>query len=245
MKDRVEPLRVLLVGRGRMGRLVESLASSHGVVVKGMLGHDREANAAALERLEGIDVAIDFSTAEAVPENFPRLAVARCDVVIGTTGWQAYTDLLRRIAADAGIGVVAAPNFSIGASLFAAIVSRAAELASEQEEYGAWIHERHHAAKKDAPSGTALALERTMRDAGLTRAIDVSSSRVGSVPGLHEVGFDGRFDTITLTHNVRDRRTFAAGALEAARWVHGRQGWFSMRDMLMTRANAAQGANQR
>lgn len=238
MDDRAEPLRVLLLGRGRMGRLVESLAPAHRVVVVGMLGSDRNATTAALRRLEGVDVGIDFSTAEAVAENFPLLAAAGCGVVIGTTGWLAHEDRLRRIAADAGIGVVAAPNFSIGANLFAAIVEHAAGLACDQPEYGAWIHERHHAAKKDAPSGTALALGRAMRNAGLTRAIDVSSSRVGSVPGLHEVGFDGPFDTITLTHNVRDRRTFAAGALEAARWIRGRRGWFSMRDVLMTQANA-------
>lgn len=241
MNERASPLRVLLVGRGRMGRLVESLAPDHRVVVTGRLGSDRAANAAALERIEDVDVAIDFSTAEAVVENLPRLAAARCDVVIGTTGWSEHAEHLRRIARQAGIGVVAAPNFSIGANLFAAVVARAAELVSDQREYGAWIHDRHHAAKRDAPSGTALALEQAMRGTGFERRIDVSSSRAGSVPGTHEVGFDGPFDTITLTHTVRDRRTFAAGALEAAWWIKGRKGWFSMQDVLTDTGHQSSG----
>jgi 4-hydroxy-tetrahydrodipicolinate reductase len=97
---------------------------------------------------------------------------------------------------------------------------------------GAWIHEAHHAAKVDAPSGTALALRAAMEQAGYQAAIDVSSTRAGSIPGTHTVGFDSAADTITLTHTTRDRSVFARGALEAARWLHGRRGWFSMKDVL-------------
>ena len=100
------------------------------------------------------------------------------------------------------------------------------------EEFGAWIHEVHHAAKVDAPSGTALALQREMTRHGYARTIDMASTRVGAAPGTHTVGFDGPSETIALTHTTRDRATFARGALEAARWVQGRHGWFSMRDVL-------------
>ena len=139
---------------------------------------------------------------------------------------------MRRIAQDAGIGVVAAANFSLGVNLFQMIVEQAARLFAPHDGFGAWIHEAHHAAKKDAPSGTALVLERALRDEGYTRPIDMSSTRAGSIPGTHTVGFDGAFETVTLTHTARDRATFAVGALAAARWVVGRRGWYSMRDVL-------------
>jgi 4-hydroxy-tetrahydrodipicolinate reductase len=111
------------------------------------------------------------------------------------------------------------------------VVERAAT-AFAPLDVGAWIHESHHAAKKDAPSGTALLLRAAMERAGYSRHIDVSSTRVGSIPGTHVVGFDGPAETVTFTHTVRDRAVFAHGALEAAKWVKGRRGWFSMRDMI-------------
>ena len=105
-------------------------------------------------------------------------------------------------------------------------------LFARYDDFGSWIHEGHHAAKQDAPSGTALALRNAMQGAGYARDIDMSSTRAGRMPGMHTVGYDGPFDTVTLTHTARDRATFARGALEAARWVSGRRGWFSMRDVL-------------
>ena len=120
--------------------------------------------------------------------------------------------------------MVAAPNFALGVNLFVALAERAAELFGPQPEFGAWIHEAHHAAKRDAPSGTALLLEaRDERAARSIAPIDVSSTRAGSIPGTHTVGFDAAGETITLTHTARDRSGFARGALEAARWVHGKQ----------------------
>jgi 4-hydroxy-tetrahydrodipicolinate reductase len=100
------------------------------------------------------------------------------------------------------------------------------------DEYGAWIHEAHHSAKRDAPSGTALMLRDAMVNAGFGRTIDISSTRAGRIPGIHTIGFDAASDTIELTHTARDRRGFAAGALLAAKWIHGRRGWFTMADVL-------------
>ncbi len=168
----------------------------------------------------------------AVEQNLPRLAALGINTVIGTTGWDDSAGRLRQLVTDANIGVLAAPNFSTGVVLFGEIVRRASELIGSQDDYGAWIHELHHAKKRDQPSGTALWLEQTLRGTGYPRGIDVSSSRVGSIPGTHTVGFDGPSETITLTHTVRDRGTFARGALVAAKWLHGRRGWFTMRDCL-------------
>ena len=116
--------------------------------------------------------------------------------------------------------------------LFEAIVAHAARLFAPQGDFGAFLHEAHHAAKKDAPSGTALLLKRAMEQAGFPRPIDVSSTRAGFIPGTHTIGFDGPAETITLTHAARDRTAFARGALTAAQWVQGKRGWFTMKDVL-------------
>lgn len=222
-------VRVLIVGYGRMGKLVESLCPEFGIDVAGTIDID-EANAP--ERWPAADVAIDFSVADAVPDNLRRLAARGTNVVIGTTGWGPREAELRREVEVKGIGVVAAPNFALGVNLFAALAGRAAELFGPHGGFGAWIHEAHHAAKKDAPSGTALQLQAVLRDHGYDRPIDVSSTRAGSIPGTHTIGFDAAGETITLTHTARDRSGFARGALAAATWVNGRKGWFTMRDVL-------------
>ena len=220
------PLRVLLVGHGRMGRLVESLAPDYGVDVVGSVaraaGHDPATWPAA-------EVAIDFSTADAVPVNARALAARGVSLVIGTTGWQREEDSLRKDLLAHNVGVIAAPNFAIGVNLFLAITERSAQLLGEHG-FASWIHEAHHAAKKDAPSGTALAIKRIVEASGAT--VDVSATRAGHIPGTHTLGFDSPAETITLTHTARDRTAFAGGALQAAKWINGRQGWFSMRDML-------------
>jgi 4-hydroxy-tetrahydrodipicolinate reductase len=212
-----------------MGRLVESLAPEYGFAVAGAI--DRESSARP-ETWPAAEVAIDFSLGEAVPMNFPRLAERGMNVVVGATGWQDRDGVLRRQAEARGIAVVAAPNFAVGVNLFVALVERAAELWKEQGAFGAWLHELHHAAKRDAPSGTALALEAALRDHGYDRPIDVSSTRAGHIPGTHTIGFDAAAETITLTHATRDRAVFARGALQAAAWLQGRRGWFTMRDVL-------------
>jgi len=227
-------MRILLLGHGRMGKLVESLAPEYGAEVAGVLDETNNVNGEALVpgKWDGVEVAIDFSTADAVEPNVKRLAELGINAVIGTTGWDDVRPRVREIAAAANIGVVASPNFSPGVILFNEMVRRAAAALAVRDDYGAWIHEAHHAAKKDAPSGTALALERTMRGAGYARPIDMSSTRAGRIPGTHTVGFDGPSDTISLTHAARDRGAFARGALLAASWIRGRSGWFTMQDVL-------------
>ena len=225
-------MRILLLGHGRMGRLVESLAPSYGAAIAGVIDEHSGERAIAEGEYGPVDVAIDFTLADAVVKNLPQLAERRINVVIGTTGWQQQEASLRAIAKQAGIGVLAAANFSVGMNVFQLAVEEASRHFAGQVEVGAWIHESHHAAKKDAPSGTAIAIKTGMQQAGFSRPIDVSSTRVGSVPGTHTVGFDGPSETIEFTHTVRDRAVFARGALIAAKWLVGRQGWFSIRDFL-------------
>ncbi len=225
-------MRLLLVGHGRMGKLVEKLAPEYLASIAGVVT-SRDGESALAERDFGpVDVAIDFTQAEAVARNLPLIAKRGINIVIGTTGWAGHDQKMREAASRHGIGVVAAANFSLGLNVFQLIVEEAARRFAVHKAYGAWIHELHHAAKKDAPSGTALQLQAAMTGAGYGHPIDVSSTRAGSMPGTHTVGFDGPSDTVTLTHTVRDRAVFARGALEAARWIKGRRGWFTMRDML-------------
>ena len=227
-------MRILLVGHGRMGQLVGQLAPEYGCEVAGVVDPASPAHGGGVDdpRWKDVDVAIDFTTAEAAVVNVPALARRQINVVLGTTGWQAHEAALKAAVQSAGSAVVAAPNFSTGVVLFEAIVKTAASLFAGQDEFGAFLHEAHHAMKKDAPSGTALLLKRAMEQGGYRRPLDVSSTRVGHVPGIHTVGFDGPSESITLTHSARDRSAFARGALTAARWVQGRRGWFTMHDVL-------------
>ena len=225
-------MRLLVLGHGRMGRLVESLAAEYGATVAGVIDEHSGPRAIADGAFGAADVAIDFTLADAVPKNLPQLAERKINVVIGTTGWHAHEETMKDIAAKAGIGVLAASNFSLGMNIFQLAVEEASRNFAKHAEFGAWLHEAHHVMKKDAPSGTALTLKAGMVRAGYGRPIDVSSTRAGSVPGTHTVGFDGPSETIELTHTVRDRAVFARGALTAAKWLVGKRGWFSLRDML-------------
>ena len=225
-------MRILLLGHGRMGQLVESLAPEYGGTIGGVIDEHSGDRAIADGKYGNVDVAIDFTLADAVIKNLPQLAERKINVVIGTTGWQGQEAKMRDIAKGAGIGVLAAANFSLGMNVFQLAVEEASRHFAKHPEFGAWIHESHHIAKKDAPSGTALTLKKGMEHAGYQRPIDMSSTRVGAVPGTHTVGFDGPSETIEFTHTVRDRAVFARGALTAAKWLVGKRGWFSIRDLL-------------
>jgi 4-hydroxy-tetrahydrodipicolinate reductase len=224
-------VRILLIGHGKMGQLVERHAPEHGCVIAGIAEVDRPL-ADAAHTAGAVDVAIDFSQPDAVAGNLRALADLGLSVVVGTTGWQDREAELRDVAARAGIGVFAAANFSMGMHVFAAVVAEASRRFAPLDGIGAAIHETHHAAKKDAPSGTALMLQRVMAEAGYQRRIDMACTRAGYAPGTHVISFDGPAETVTLTHTVRDRAVFAHGALEAAKWLKGRRGWFGMHDMM-------------
>ena len=227
-------MKIVLVGHGKMGRMVESLAAEYGCEIAGVMDPLSPAHGGGsdADRWKGVDVAIDFSTPDSVPANVPALAKRGIDLVVGTTGWAQHEAAIRKAIADAGVGIVVAPNFSTGVVLFEAIVAKAAKLFAPQADFAAFLHEAHHSAKKDAPSGTALLLKKTMEQAGFSRPIDVSSTRAGFIPGTHTVGFDGPAETITLSHAARDRTAFARGALAAAKWIRGKRGWYTMKDVL-------------
>lgn len=227
-------MNLAIVGYGKMGRLIEQLAPQYGCDVRLRLDIDNNANFEGLtkENFRGIDAAVEFSTPAAAPENIERLAQLGVNTVVGTTGWFGEMERAKKAVERAGTGLVWSPNFSVGVSIFSQIVAEAARRMARQQEYGAWAWEIHHATKKDAPSGTLLALVETMKQNGYTRPIDTSASRAGAHPGTHEIGFDSAADTITIRHTARSREGFARGALRAARWVAGKKGFFDFREIV-------------
>ena len=227
-------MNLAIVGYGRMGRLLEQLAPEYGFAVALKLDEFNNVEGAGMtpENFRGVDVAVEFSAPEAVVGNLERLAGLGVNVVVGTTGWLEQMERVRAVVERSGIGLVWSPNYAVGMNVFARLVEEAARLMAAEEDYGAWGWEIHHAAKKDAPSGTLLKLVETMRRAGYARVIDTGSNRAGRHPGTHEIGFDSAADTITLRHTARSREGFARGALKAARWVIGKKGFFHFSEVL-------------
>lgn len=223
-----------IVGYGKMGRLIEQLAPEYEFEVRARFsGSDnRGAQGLSHETLRGVDVAVEFTIPEAAPENIRRLAVLGVNAVVGTTGWFAQVAATRDAVLYAKTGVVWAANFSVGMNIFLDSVAHAAKLFGKHPDYEAWGWEIHHSAKKDAPSGTLKTLAEEIREAGYTRAVSLSSNRAGAIAGTHEIGFDSPADTITLRHTARSREGFARGALQAARWIVGKKGFFEFREIL-------------
>jgi 4-hydroxy-tetrahydrodipicolinate reductase len=229
----MSPLRIALIGDGKMGRALNDLARERGIIVTAMLGASDNDGGKAIRRdkLGDADTVIEFTEPHAAPANILAAVRAGYAVVTGTTGWATELATVAAEVKKANGALVHAPNFSIGVNLFLAIAAAAGRIMKAAPEFDPHLVETHHSAKKDAPSGTAIAIEREAA-AGLSRSISITSVRTGSVPGTHELSFDGPFEQIRLTHTARDRRVFADGALRAAEWVRGRKGVFTMRDVL-------------
>ncbi len=224
-------LALALIGMGKMGRALASLAPERGFRVVAELdrAHPGYAGITA-ETLRGADVAIEFTTPAAAPANARACLAAGCPVVVGTTGWYDELPAIRAEVARSNGALVTAPNFSIGVAIFDRVVAEAARLFGGAAVPGHLI-ETHHSAKLDAPSGTAAMLARTA-EAASGVPMPITSVRVGSVPGTHEVLFDGAFEQVRLVHEARDRRVFAEGALAAARWLTTHRGCFTMQDVI-------------
>ena len=226
-------MKIALIGNGAMGQMVAGLARAAGDEIGVTITSANTGDVSALaERLAGHDVAIDFSAASEVLKHTEACARAGVPLVEGTTGWHLQEDEVRRLVAEHNGALVYGANFSIGVNVFYRIVADAAKLFSNIEGYDPFIEEAHHKRKRDAPSGTALRLRDLMVQAMDGREIPVASTRAGSIPGTHRVGFDSHVDQITLTHMARSREGFAAGALFAARWIVGRKGVYEFSEVL-------------
>lgn len=229
--------RLAIVGMGKMGKAIAELAPSRGWEVVAKLDEHDTKTGITKASLNGADVAVEFSIPEAAVPNIHAITTAGCPVVVGTTGWYSQFDAVRADVENANGAMLTATNFSLGVNIFEQVAAHAARLLSNAPGFEAAMIETHHSAKKDAPSGTANTLERAAATEW-GKDIPISSVRVGSVPGTHELIFDAPFETIHLAHIARDRRVFAEGALVAAGWLIGKRGIFTMKDVLNVSSRA-------
>ncbi len=224
-------MNLLILGRGKTGSLVAevSRARRHHVHV---LSGAENSNAHALTSafLAPIDVVIDFTTPAAVVANAEACIRAQKNLVVGTTGWYEQVPRMREMVLSAKTGFLYGSNFSIGVNLFFEIVATAG--AALKYEYSGQIFERHHAQKKDAPSGTAITIQKIVRESGGDeKEVEIVSFREGDVVGMHEVVFNSAADRIYLCHDAKSRRGFAEGAVRAAEWLAGKTGFYEFRNV--------------
>jgi 4-hydroxy-tetrahydrodipicolinate reductase len=223
-------MKLLILGRGKTGTLVAEVARERGHQVE-VLGAAENFNSGALtpERLQKADMVIDFTTPAAVLLNIEKCMEAKARMVVGTTGWSEHLSRVRDLVQASGGALLWASNFSVGMNIFLDALRAAA--AALRHGYAGNILERHHAEKKDAPSGTAVSIQRVMEEASGV-SLEITSLREGDVVGQHVIVLDSLHDTMMFTHDAKSRRSFAEGAVLAAEWLKGRTGFYEFRDVL-------------
>ncbi len=224
-------MRLLILGRGKTGSLVAEVAAERKHHIR-VAGAKENAAGAALtvENLRDIEAVIDFTTPHCVLANIEACVKAGKNMVVGTTGWYKELDRVRNLVEQHGTGFVYAANFSVGVNLFFDVARAAA--AALRHDYSGQIFERHHVHKKDAPSGTAIAIQNVIREAsGQSEDLEITSFREGDVVGLHEVVLESSADRIYLCHDAKSRRGFAEGAVRAAEWLAGKKGFYDFKDV--------------
>jgi len=240
-------MKLALVGAGQMGRAVAQVATDQGHEVVVQFDSERPFLEASPAALEAVDVAVDFSLPSLALDHIQRYCEWQQPAVVGTTGWYEHLGAVEQLVSEHNASLLYAPNFSLGVAVVRRALEAVTPLLNELDDYDPFIQEVHHTKKVDSPSGTAQMLGELIVD-GLDRkdrvetetqhrridpaAVHVTSTRAGTVFGEHAVTFDGPYDQIRITHRAKNRRGFAAGAVRAAAWLDGRQGLFSLDDVL-------------
>ena len=222
-------MKIALIGYGKMGRIIETLAIEKGDRIVAKI--DEHNAGEIVELLKTADAAIDFSNAGIVKKNVEACLAADVPLVEGTTGWNDKQDEIKNLIEAKNGAFVFGANFSVGVNLFYRIADFASELFAKFDDYEAFIEEQHHSKKLDAPSGTALKLKEIVAK-NITKDFSVSATRAGKIPGTHRVGFDGDADQILLGHFARSREGFASGAILAAHWIVGKKGFYEFTDVM-------------
>jgi 4-hydroxy-tetrahydrodipicolinate reductase len=224
-------MKLLILGRGKTGSLVADQARhrKHNVLVAGA-AENKACAALAADQLRDIDVVIDFTAPSCVVSHIEECVSQGKSMVVGTTGWHSEVDRIRQLVLSHGSGFLYAANFSVGVNLFLDAARAAA--AALRHEYSGQIFERHYAHKKDAPSGTAIVLQRAIREAsGKDEDLEITSFREGDVVGMHEIVFESPADRIYLCHDAKSRQGFAEGAVRGAEWLIGKKGFYDFKDV--------------
>lgn len=230
-------MKIALVGYGKMGKIIDEISQSRGHEVVARLKETP-----TKESLNDADVVIEFSNPEAAFENIKVCLENKIPVICGTTGWLDKKPEIERIAAEQNSAFLYGSNFSLGVNLFFAINEKLAKLMNNVDEYQCQLEEIHHIHKKDAPSGTAISIaegiienskyEAWKLDETKDKELGIFAIRVDEVPGTHSVFYRSEVDEIEIKHTAFNRNGFALGAVIAAEWIVGKQGVFSMKDVL-------------
>lgn len=221
-------MKILLLGTGKTGSLVAAVARERGHEVETLRSAENP-NASALtpENLARFDSVLDFTTPQCVLPHIHACTAAGKNMVVGTTGWHSELGAIQKLIEQHGTGFLYGSNFSVGVNLFFDLVRDV--VPAIQQGYAARIYERHHAQKKDAPSGTAATIQAMLQEK-TGAEVEITSFREGDVVGMHELVLDSENDTIYLCHDAKSRRGFAEGAVRGAEWLIGKKGFFEFRD---------------
>lgn len=242
-------MNIAIIGYGKMGHEIEKAAEAKGISARTIDPNAGDSDFKEIneESMRNADVCVDFSHPNAVIGNIEKAAKFKKNIVVGTTGWYGNMDKVKRIVKDSGIGLIWSGNFSIGVNAYFKIIENAAKMMNNLNDYDVFVHEFHHNQKADSPSGTAVMIGKIITanmkrknkvvTEELKRKIEpnelhISSTRAGSIPGTHIVGFDSAADTIELRHTARSRQGFAAGAVMAAEWINNKKGFYTIEDMM-------------
>jgi 4-hydroxy-tetrahydrodipicolinate reductase len=222
-------MNLLILGRGKTGSLVAEVARSRRHHVQVFFAAENAGGSALTpDSLASTDVVIDFTTPAAVVANVEACILAKKNLVVGTTGWYDQVPRLREMVLSAETGFLYGSNFSIGVNLFFEIATTAG--VALQYDYSGQIFERHHAEKKDAPSGTAVTIQQIVRQRG-GEELEIVSFREGDVVGMHELVFNSPDDRIYLCHDAKSRRGYAEGAVRGAEWLAAKKGFYEFRNV--------------
>jgi 4-hydroxy-tetrahydrodipicolinate reductase len=230
-------MKIALLGYGKMGQVIERIAQERGHEI--VLKKDENNS---YEGLSAADVAIDFSIPAAAVPNISNCFLANVPVISGTTGWLEHYDEMVALCNAKNGAFISSSNFSLGVNIFFEINAYLAKMMAKLDTYSVQIEEIHHTQKLDAPSGTAISLAKAVMensnytnwtlDKAAANEIHIDAKRIGTVPGTHTVTYNSTVDAIEIKHTAHNREGFALGAVIAAEWIIGKQGVFTMKDVL-------------
>ena len=221
-------MKIALIGYGKMGHMIESIALERGHEIVCIIDQNNLCDFES-EAFASADVAVEFTTPQTAEQNIRRAWAAGVPVVCGTTGWN--VEAIRQEAQEAGL--MWSSNYSIGVNILFALNRQLAKLMVAYPDYTPHMTEVHHIHKLDAPSGTAKTLQEAIGEERLPIA-DIESIREGEVPGIHTVVWDSEVDTISISHSAKSRKGFALGAVIAAEWMLGKTGWHDFSEIIMS-----------
>lgn len=222
-------MKLVLYGYGKMGKMIEQIAIQRGHEIVGKINSAIQ----NVDCIQDADICLEFTHPSQAINNIRNIIKFKKNFVSGTTGWYDSIDSIKALVHKENVGAVCSPNFSIGVYVMMQAIREASRWIHHFPEYDVAGCEWHHAKKADSPSGTAKEISKVVASE-IKRIKDVpfSSVRCGSMPGVHSLVFDSPFDTLTITHECRNREGLALGAVLAAEWIHGKQGFYTFADCL-------------